>query len=398
MKLKVSVVSDAHLFRTPDNKYWCNTAMHGYLFWKRYLDVFEEVNVVARVKDIGFDELKKNKYISADGKGVFIKALPFIRGIKGYALHYHKMNLACKKISYDADCAIFRVPSIPAYLFLKEYKKRKKPFAAEVVIDPEDEYSSLPLMKYVSVQALKKCCKNANGVSYVTQFYLQSKYPSRHSLEKRNKNYFESYYSSIDLSKEFFYFDRIYKKQIEELNIIHVANSINNENKGHHVLLEIVSRLKKMNIIANITFIGNGDLIKKYILEAEDLGISNPVMFTGYVSSKTEIRNYLISSDIFVFPTRAEGLPRALIEAMATGLPCLSSKVDGIPELLDDEYMFLPDDIDGYVRKIAELLNNPHELEIMGRKNIKKAREYESEKLRERRVEFYNKLRAVAED
>lgn len=396
--MKLIVVSDAHLFRTPDGKYWCNTAMHGYLFWKRYLVAFEEVDVVARVKDIEFEEFKKNNYIAADGDGVFIKSLPFIRGIKGYALHIRKMNRACKKIAYEGDCAIFRVPSIPAYLFLKEYKKSNKPYAIEVVIDPEDEYSKIPLMKYISVHALKKVCMNANGVSYVTQHYLQNKYPSRHSQDKNCKNYFESYYSSIDLKRDFFYFDRTYKDKIEELNIIHIANSINNYNKGHHVLLMIVSKLKEINIKANVTFIGYGDLIEKFISEAKELGISNQVQFTGYVSSKTEMRNYLISSDIFIFPTRAEGLPRALIEAMATGLPCLSSKVDGIPELLDDEYLFSPDDVNGYVKKIIELKENPQKLKKMGKRNIEKAMEYESDRLSERRFSFYNKLRMLAEE
>lgn len=396
--MKLTVVSDAHLFRTPDSKYWCNTAMHGYLFWKRYLVAFEEVNVVARVKDIEFKELKENNYIAADGKGVYIKSLPFIRGIKGYALHIRKMSRACKKIADEGDCAIFRVPSIPAYLFLKEYKKSKRPYAIEVVIDPEDEYSNMPLMKYISVRALKKVCMNANGVSYVTQHYLQNKYPSSYSQDNYNKNYFESYYSSIDLKRDFFYFDRKYKEKIEKFNIIHIANSINNENKGHHVLLKIISKLKELNIIANVTFIGYGDLIDKFISEAKELGISNQVQFIGYVSSKTEIRNYLISSDIFIFPTRAEGLPRALIEAMATGLPCLSSKVDGIPELLDDEYLFSPDDIDGYVKKIVELKVNPQKMKEMGKNNIEKAMEYESERLSERRFVFYNKLRTIVEE
>ena len=62
--MKVLVVSDAHIFRTEDNKFWCNTAMHGYSFWCRYLEVFEQVAVIARVKEITNREAKeKNIFV-----------------------------------------------------------------------------------------------------------------------------------------------------------------------------------------------------------------------------------------------------------------------------------------------------------------------------------------------
>ena len=391
--MKVVVVSDAHLFKSDDGRYWCNTAMHGQQFWKRYLTAFDEVEVIARVKDITDDELKQNKYIPASGQNITVRALPFVRGMKAYIFNFFKFKKACKQVAGDGDCAIFRLPSIPAYLVLNEYKKNKKPYAVEVVIDPEDEYAKIPLLKILSVKLLQKVCRHANGVSYVTQFYLQGKYPSRYRLGDRTGKYFESYYSSIDLKEDFFYYDREYKYKKDEIHIVHIANSINNENKGHRVLLKVVSELKKRNVKAYVNFIGNGDLIDTFTQMAKDLEIDDRVRFVGYVSSKEEIRQYLIDADMFVFPTRAEGLPRALIEAMATGLPCLSSNVDGIPELLDSEYLFAPDDIQGYANKIFQLTNDTQELEGMGKKNILKAEEYRSDKLMVRRNSFYNALK-----
>ena len=393
--MKVLVVSDAHIFRTEDNKFWCNTAMHGYSFWCRYLEVFEQVAVIARVKEITNREAKEKKYIRADGDGVEVVSLPFIRGMKGYLLHFLQMKKECQKVAKNGECAIFRLPSIPAYLVLREYLKSKKPFAVEVVIDPEDEYSNIPILKQVSVCLLKKVCKRANGVSYVTKYYLQEKYPCTHKLEPMKKGYFESYYSSIDLSEDFFYHDREYKCKRNEIKILHVANSINNMNKGHAIVLKIIEELKKENIKASVVFVGSGDLIGKFMNDACEMGIDDRVEFVGYVSDKNEIRNYMINSDMFVFPTRAEGLPRVLIEAMATGLPCLSSNVDGIPELLDKEYLFSPDDVNGYVNKVLELIGNEKKLENMGMSNIERAKEYKRDILNLRRKKFYENLKSV---
>lgn len=391
--MNVLVVSDAHLWKSKDGKYWCNTAMHGYNFWTRYLSTFEKVTIVARVAQVSDYEIINEKYIRADGDNVEVFELPFVRGLKGYFFHYFKIRKKARAASLVGDCAVFRLPSFPAYMMLSSYKKLKKPYAVEVVIDPEDEYDNYKLIKYVSVKILKQSCSEADGVSYVTQYYLQNKYPSGFSLGKSDKNYFESYYSSIDLKKDFFYYDRQYQDHKNSVNIVHVANSINNYNKGHKVLLEVIKSLKEKGLISYVTFIGNGDLIDVFKSYANDLGISNQVVFTGYVSGKDEIRNYLINNDIFVFPTKAEGLPRALIEAMATGLPCLSSNVDGIPELLEKEYLFDYNDVEGFASKILEVVSSGEILRQMGIKNINKAKEYESSILFNRRKTFYSELK-----
>ena len=97
-----------------------------------------------------------------------------------------------------------------------------------------------------------------------------------------------------------------------------------------------------------------------------------------------------------MFPSKAEGLPRVLIEAMATGLPCLASNVDGIPELLDKKYLFSPEDVTGFANKIEEIMQDESEMEYMGQINYKKALEYESTKLTNRRQKFYMELKNTA--
>lgn len=99
---------------------------------------------------------------------------------------------------------------------------------------------------------------------------------------------------------------------------------------------------------------------------------------------------------MFVFPTKAEGLPRAVIEAMAVGLPCISTPVNGIPELLDREFLLNPNDTEGFAEKISFLVDNPLIMEKCSLRNISKAYEYEQNVLQSRRNKFYTKLRELA--
>jgi glycosyltransferase involved in cell wall biosynthesis len=102
----------------------------------------------------------------------------------------------------------------------------------------------------------------------------------------------------------------------------------------------------------------------------------------------------LDTADLFVHPSRTEGLPRALIEAMARGLPCIGSNVGGIPELLSPAEQVPAGDANALEAKLCEVLGDPQRLVRLSRENLAKAREYHADALRPRRQAFY---RAVLE-
>jgi glycosyltransferase involved in cell wall biosynthesis len=72
------------------------------------------------------------------------------------------------------------------------------------------------------------------------------------------------------------------------------------------------------------------------MLEArrDSLGLHDHVKFLG---ARNDVANLLIAADAFVMSSRTEGLPMALLEAMASGVPCVATEVGGIPELLGDQ-------------------------------------------------------------
>ena len=392
--MNVLVAVDAQLFMTPDGKVWSKT-IYGYDFWKRYLDVFETVKVVSRLEKADYTQVKG--YLRSDGDNVSFAPLPMVRGMKGYVKNVISFLKDAKKAVRDEDCAIIRLPSIPATFVEFVYARKHKPYVLEVVVDPLNAYAGNKLAAKVLTEQLRKSCLNANGVSYVTQYALQEQYPSRARISGKNtEEYFESYYSSIILKDGFFAPARDYSKIGNKVKLVHTANNINNDVKGHDVVIEVVKKLNDIGIDASVTFIGDGDLRPELEKMAEVLGVGTKVVFTGLLGSAMEVREKLLDADIFILPTKAEGLPRAVIEAMAVGLPCLSTPVNGIPELLEKEYMFDPMDSQGFTKKIVELLQNPEKMGQASMRNINKAREYEETVLQQRRIEFYTKLKNLA--
>jgi glycosyltransferase involved in cell wall biosynthesis len=109
------------------------------------------------------------------------------------------------------------------------------------------------------------------------------------------------------------------------------------------------------------------------------------------------VRAALDHADLFVLPSRTEGLPRAMIEAMARALPCIGSTVGGIPELLPPEDLVPPGDAAALARKIREVVCDPDRMARMSARNLEQARQYREDALSGRRIAFYQRVREVTE-
>ena len=94
---------------------------------------------------------------------------------------------------------------------------------------------------------------------------------------------------------------------------------------------------------------------------AERLGLAGCVEFAGY-RSQADVREYLRRSDVFVLPSFAEGVPVVLMEAMAAGVPVVTTRIAGVSELVEDGvsgYLVPPSDSAPLARAIAALLDDP---------------------------------------
>lgn len=358
----------------------------------RYLRAFDCVCVAFRTKFVNSeDNLGKYSNRICDKKISFIP-VPFFQGPKQFATKYFSVIKSLKRGINDCDFAILRLPSTTAFAALSVARKRKIPYATEIVFDCQDaaETSESFLSKTIWRILHKmqvKACREALGVSCVTAQYLQKRYfPIR-------KGSITSHYSSIELTPDFFKCERKYPQK-DIVTLVHVANQVQfHSRKGHNELIDVISLINKQNKRARIVFVGEDydggiALLTRY---AENLGVAEDVHFTGYLS-KRELRKQLENADIAVLPTRAEGLPRVVIEAMALGLPCITSPVSGNPELINKDFLVRYDDIEGMTKACNTLIDSKEIYERESRSNFIKSKEYSSEVLNPRRTEFYKSL------
>lgn len=105
--------------------------------------------------------------------------------------------------------------------------------------------------------------------------------------------------------------------------------------KGQVLLLQAVEKLVRDGVDVRLTLVGGGPRLASLEAEAGRLGILDRVSFPGPVS-QDEMPAMFASHNVFCLPSFAEGVPVALMEAMAAGLPVVTTRVAGIPELVED--------------------------------------------------------------
>jgi glycosyltransferase involved in cell wall biosynthesis len=105
--------------------------------------------------------------------------------------------------------------------------------------------------------------------------------------------------------------------------------------KGQSLLVEAVAELRRRGIDARLTIVGDGPQLADLRALAARLGVGDHVDFAGPVGQH-EIAAHYARADVFALPSFAEGLPVVLMEAMASGLPVVASRITGVPELVEE--------------------------------------------------------------
>jgi glycosyltransferase involved in cell wall biosynthesis len=140
------------------------------------------------------------------------------------------------------------------------------------------------------------------------------------------------------------------------------------ERKGVFDLLKAFAAARLDNGELELTIGGNG-AIERARSEAQRLGVAGHVDLRGWVGPQ-EREALLARADIFALPSRNEGLPMSVLEAMARGLPVIATPVGGLLELIEDGVngvLIQPGDVEALARAILRLANDPAARAALGR-------------------------------
>jgi glycosyltransferase involved in cell wall biosynthesis len=215
-----------------------------------------------------------------------------------------------------------------------------------------------------------------------TDAYISvSKVLSEKYIEKgigKKENY-HTVYSGMELDKFYGVKEKIDcgKKQ-RELGINSEDFVIGNvarleERKGHKFLIDTFKKLieKRKDRSLKLLIIGEGEErenLKNYVKEAN---LEEKVIFTGY---REDVEELMAVMDLFVLTSLREGLPRVLVQAAAVGMPSIAFNVDGVPEIIKDDYngfLVKVKDVKRLENRIVEYMNNKELVLLHGRNGRK---------------------------
>lgn len=253
-------------------------------------------------------------------------------------------------------------------------------------------YKGAPLKNWILYYPVEKVCSRMTDVLITIN-------KEDYSLAK-NKMKAKSilYVPGVGVDTEKFDFEHSHRNIKSEFNIPDDAKIILSigelsERKNHG---SVIQALAKMGVADNnkiyYVIVGKGILYEKLERIATENKMDKQVILAGF---RTDVLDFYHSADVFVFPSYMEGLPVALMEAMACRLPVAVSNVRGNRDLIDPEggVLFKPDDVSDIYTKLAYLLElSDNKLEKMGAHNQEIVKGFDKNIVQKTMTEIYKNV------
>lgn len=171
-------------------------------------------------------------------------------------------------------------------------------------------------------------------------------------------------------------------------NILHIGRFM--DVKNHSLILKSFAMFADKHPDARLQLLGDGELKETMMQLAKELNIVDYVEFAGLQSN---VYPWLHNADLFILPSKFEGMPMTLIEAMGTGLPIIASKVGGIPDMLtnNEDALLIKPTSDELNEAMERLYQSDTLREEFGKKVKKKAIVFSSEEMAKRYERIYLK-------
>ncbi|KYC37086.1 hypothetical protein WA1_46490 [Scytonema hofmannii PCC 7110] len=386
--MRVLVTTSARFAIIKDGTLWTSDPSVSYQFWSRYLDVYDEVHLLVRATPRDIPPLG---WKMASGVGIKPVPLPDYRGVWQYAKNYRCVKQIVNDAIANAEAVHLRIPCEIGGM-VQHSLESSRPYGVEVIGDPYDVFAPgaykhllRPAFRWWFTKRLQHQCKQATAAAYVTEKALQRRYPP-------NAEAFSTHFSSIHLPTSTFVTAPPSRGEVPPYILVCVG-TLAQLYKAPDILIDAIAICVQQGLDLRLIWVGDGKYKQELEARTQMRGLSKQVTFCGQLHSRDEVIKQLDRADLFVLPSRQEGLPRATIEAMARGLPCIGSSVGGFPELLLPEEMVPPNDVASLAAKISEILADPQRMAVMSARNLEKAQLYRDDILRQRRIKFYKYVR-----
>jgi phosphatidylinositol alpha-1,6-mannosyltransferase len=385
----VAVLCEDRLLRSGGQLYSLNS--FGQCHWQRYVDVFGDLAVIARVERS--DRLPAGAAAASHDR-LELREIPSFRGPLALLPKLPKVLFGLRSAVRAADGFIVRWPGTLTLLALPFLLASRKPIAVEVVGDPIAVFRSgvggpvSALLARLSEVAGRRLFRAAAAVTYVTHRHLQGRYPAApHAVTAA--------FSDVILSQEDFTSGPRLPRDLSTTPArLLFAGTMEQNYKGIDTLLAALAILKAQGREASLRIAGQGRLRRSVQDQIGQLELDDPVVLLGQIG-RAELLRELDECDLFVLPSRTEGLPRSIIEAMARATPIVATAVGGIPELLPPECLVAPDDPELLASRLAACLEQPALRAAMSKRNLAAAERFTAVNLAPIRRKFYLAFRSL---
>ena len=382
--MRLTFVHDGPLFYDEEGRYY-EFAYHE--LQERYSYMADEITFMMRTKPIN-----GRRKFTVVPETVQVVSVPNFKSPKLYFTEKKTAESIVADQVEKSDIFVLRSQSSIAQLALKYILKLRKPYIIESVGCSWDSYWNhgalgkivAPYMYYKTRRAIA----GADYVYYVTTKFLQKRYPTKGKTVCCSNVVLEQLENSV-LDKRI---EKIGIFDPKKKLILGTAAALDTRYKGQEYVIQAIPTLVEMgyDVVYHLAGGMTGskpnsflkDIVKKY-------DVSDRVVFCGSLSSE-QMKHYYDTLDIYVQPSKQEGLPRAVIEAMSRGLPVIGTNIAGIPELVQEDFLFKKGSTDEVIKALRRILKS--NLVKVAEQNFAMARNYEKDKLRKRREHFYEQF------
>jgi len=346
----------------------------------RYHFIGQEVTFLMRAKQVNAEQA--GSYSKITHPAFRFVEVPNYKSIRTRLKKNEAIQIIRNEVK-NADALILRMPSANAVIAYRFAIELNKPFLVEMVACVFDALWNYDwrgkLLAYPKYWSYQKIIKECPYVLYVTTQFLQNRYPTNGQgiacsdvILKQTDN------SILDKRLE------LIKSAKKPLKIVTVA-AIDVPYKGQADVIKILSQLHSDDFEYWIVGQGNPDRLQNAIQQSKRKNIK----ILGSIKHN-EVFDLLQKADLYIQPSRQEGLPRAVIEAMSVGLPALGTNIAGIPELLPQECVYDPNNLKALKYLLTHL--SKENLEKWALLNFEKSKEFDAGHLDKRRKMFYNQF------